>query len=287
MYSVPCNIYIVKVGNDPIDVAKVNAIQMALIKHRVAKMLPHLNWQIHCYTDDSTGLETDFGLNIIPLTLRDNVTDPDFYKLDLFNLPDLDESQNIIVDINVIPLEMCQMFFIDRVPEKGDVSELPSYIQLDSATKVKVVEEKLPFMGLQRSWWLDGEPYNSFLIKYNAYEAKSLYDKFIEDPISAQNTNLAEFIVNNWKGLFVSIEPGKLAPFQVNNKDANVAFTEVWDEKVRCYFPDAFDGQGGDPDDKFIYYAHEWKTYNRHIRFFVLEGDADPRSDLFLRSWII
>jgi len=287
MFTVPCNIFIVKTGNNPIDVAKVNAIQMSLIRQRVAHMVPHIKVQLHCYTDDPTGLETQFGMNIMPLTLRDNVTNSEFYKLDLFNLEDLEESQNIIVDINAIPLEMCQMFFIDRMPEKGDVSELPKNIELDTETKVRVVEEKLAFLGLQKSWWLEGEPYNSALIKYNGYDAKSLYETFNQNPETAQTTSLAEFIVANWKGLFVSLEPGKLAPFQVGDNEANKQFTNTWDEKVRCYFPDAFEGMGGDPDDKFVYYVHEWKTYNKHLRFFLLEGDEDPRNDLFLRSWVL
>ena len=72
------NIVIVKTQHDQDSIDKVNAIQRNILHHRVDVILPFLNVNIICYTDNAEGLETNFGMSILPLTKRDNIINDEF-----------------------------------------------------------------------------------------------------------------------------------------------------------------------------------------------------------------
>jgi hypothetical protein len=282
------NIFLVKTGSNPIDTEKVNIIQMLLHKHRIAHLIPHLDVHVYCYTDDSTGIETDFGIKILPLTLRDNITNPDFYLLDLLDDDRFDNAQNCYMDLNLMPLELCQTDIISACPQRGEAHELPPYITLDAETKLKIVSENLPILYMTNDWWLDEPKNTTHMIKWYGNEVRALKSKFNESPELAQLTSLAEFIDTQFKGFIYNPKLGFFAPFAINNQQVNEDFTEkYWDTKVRVFFPTLFDGIGGDADDRFVYYDHEWKTINRHVKFLVAQGEESPNRDLFLRSWVI
>ena len=67
--------------------------------------------------------------------------------------------------------------------------------------------------------------------------------------------------------------PGTYAPWYINNREENLKFNDVWDEKVLPYFPGIWDGAPGPEgieqmESAFVYFDHEWKRLNRHCSFY-------------------
>jgi hypothetical protein len=105
------NVVLVKTTHDQDSIDKVNAIQKLLLRHRVDVILPFMNLNVICYTDNAEGLETNFGMTVMPLTKRDDIVNDEFYKLDLFKNGDWSSEDMIVInDINFLPLELCQKF---------------------------------------------------------------------------------------------------------------------------------------------------------------------------------
>lgn len=141
------NIVIVKTQHDQDSIDKVNAIQRNLLHHRVDVILPFLKVNIICYTDNAEGLETNFGMTILPLEKRDDITNDEFYKLDLFRHDKwTSEDMVVINDINLIPTELCQKYYIERMPPKGEIADLPSHIKLTADQLVSIRDNVSPYL---------------------------------------------------------------------------------------------------------------------------------------------
>lgn len=292
----PLSIVIVKVGSDPADTYRVNQIQERLLRLRVNKIVPHLGVKIYCYTDDPTGLDTQFGLEIIPLTLRDNITDPEFYKLDLmgadvphedFQKVDRNEGQIVILDINAVPLTGCQKYFIDRVPLPGSLEEDGVSLPLTDEQTLLVKNNKLPFLKTAHQWWENNKVSTAFLA-FNNTDPISLLNTFNENPELHQQNSLSDFIDAQESVMKIYMTPGLLSYWKLNDIEYNEKTgTALWDEHIRPLFPNSFLGAThDDPDDKFCYADHEWKTLNRHCKILLTEP-GDLREDLYLRLWAV
>jgi hypothetical protein len=287
----PCHIVIVKVGNNPEDTYKVNKIQENLLRLRVKSIVPHLDIHFHCYTDDPTGLETSFGLNIIPLELRDNITNPDFYKLDLFGRindefakKDIGDAQMIMLDINTIPMSQSQKWFVDRCPLRGEIGELPKSVKLTGEQMENIRDNKLPHLWGSREWW-DNNNVSPAILSFNYREHENTLEHFNTNTAEFQKLSFSEFLTNELQGNFLPFLDGIVAPFTCNDIEKNEKeVTAIWDERVRPQLKDTFTGsEYDDPDDKFCYADHEWKTFNRHCKFLTTTGN--PMTDEYLRLW--
>lgn len=284
------NIFFVKAGDsDPHAAEKINHIHLVLRRHRVDELIPQMVTNFYVYTDDPTGLDTDFGLQILPLELRDNITDPEFYKLDLMDMREFDSQQNVVIDTSLIPLELCQQDIISSCPHTGEAHELPAYeiMNLTTENKLDIVDNNLPFLQAIKEYWNNDALSTSFL-KWYGNDIRELKSKHLENP--EYTGTLAEFITEYFTGYIYAPKIGFVAPYHINNEDANDAFTpDVWDPIVRePHFPREFDGMGGEPDDKVFYFSHEWKRINRHVKFLQIEPSETPFfRDFYLRKWVL
>lgn len=290
MHMTNLHVVVVKTQHDQDSIDKVNAIQKNLLRHRVDQIIPFINFHFHCYTDNPEGLETNFGMQILPLTKRDDITNDEFYKLDLFRQDNWTAEDMIVVqDINLIPLEMCQKFYIERIPLRGEISELPDHIKLTAEDIVEIRDNKLPYLGLTQSWWEDTPQITGDLLRFNGNECMHLRkDTYTPEE---QNAGLGVYIETNLKGKKLGIPPGNTALWVLNDNDVNKEFNKTWDDKVLPLFPGIFDGPPNEEginamESAFVYFDHEWKRINGHCRFLSVKGEG-LRQDLYLRLWVL
>ena len=285
------NIVTVKIGGDPKETQKVNDIALAM--HRLnyfnMGMQPIRYW---CYTDDPTGLETDLGIEIWDLELvkdeKDNyIQNPDYYKLDCFNHDGFDAYQKTMIwDINLVPKEMSQGLTIMAMPEKGDINEAMEVLDLPIEVLKEIKSKNMAYLRLVNNWWDDSRKFETWLIEVNGLDCKQLKeDHSPEDP---HNFDLAEFLSTNHDGIILPTAPGIFCPYYVNNEAMNKGLNTLWDANVKIYFPEKWEGMGGDETDVLYYFDHEWKTINHQCKFMYMdEGDNEDRNtDLFLRKWV-
>jgi len=285
---IDARVVVVKVGSDPIDTAKVNAIQIAFHRKRIPHIVPHINFKFYCFTDDPTGLDTEFGMEIIPLTRKDYITDPEFYKCEILNNTDWDDDQVILLDINTTFQDLCQKAFVDRCPLKGQVSELPEHIKFTAEEIFDIRENNLPFVVCGAKWWDNNKPFSTAFINFNGGDLGHVRRIFEENPAKAQETDFETFFINTFKGKYVHLEAGSIGPYIVGSPaDTDATFTPLWDEHVRPLFPEQWNGQGGDMDDKYIYAEHEWKTVNKQTKILQFTNNDNPFKDLFARTWLL
>ena len=283
------NIVIVKTQHDQDSIDKVNAIQRNILHHRVDVILPFLNVNIICYTDNAEGLETNFGMTILPLTKRDNIINDEFYKLDLFKQAGWTSEDMIVVqDINLIPLELCQKFYIERIPMAGEIGDLPPHIQLTAEDMVDIRDNKLPYLGVTTTWWDDEPSVSTDLLRFNGNDIMSLHkDTYTPE----EQASLGQYINDNFKGKKIAPAPGMICPWKLNDNETNQSFNDVWDAKVLPLFPGIFEGPANEDgveqmESAFVYFDHEWKHINKHCRFLSVNGEGLLK-DLYLRLWAL
>ena len=286
------HVVIVKTQHDQDSIDKVNAIQRNLLHHRVDVILPFLKLNLYCYTDNAEGLETNFGMNIMPLTKRDDITNDEFYKLDLFRQDAWSAEDMIVVnDINLIPLELCQKYYIERMPMKGEISDLPSHIVLTPEQMVEIRDNKSAYLGVTSSWWDETPEIETDLLRFNGNDCMNLRKETYTP--EEQENGLGAYIKENYKGMKVAPPPSNIAPWYLNNNDKNEEFNPIWDEKVIPYFPGIWEGAPADSpegvelmESKWVNFGHEWKRFNTHCRFLKVKGEG-LREDLYLRLWVL
>ena len=284
------NIVIVKTQHDQDSIDKVNAIQRNLLHHRVDVILPFLKVNILCYTDNAEGLETNFGMTILPLEKRDDITNDEFYKLDLFRHDQWTSEDMIVInDINLIPTELCQKYYIERMPPKGEIADLPSHIKLTADQLVSIRDNVSPYLGLTQDWWEETPSITTDLLRFNGNDCMSLRKETYTP--EEQEKGLGEYIKENFKGMKVAPPPGVIAPWTLSDNAENGKLNDVWDKKVLPYFPGIWEGAPGAEgvelmESAFVYFDHEWKRINAHCRFLKVNGDG-LKSDLYLRLWVL
>jgi len=284
------NIVIVKTQHDQDSIDKVNAIQRNLLHHRVDVILPFLKVNIICYTDNAEGLETNFGMTILPLEKRDDITNDDFYKLDLFRQDQWTSEDMIVInDINLIPTELCQKYYIERMPPKGEIADLPAHIKLTADQLVSIRDNVSPYLGLTQNWWEETPSITTDLLRFNGNDCMSLRKETYTQ--EEQEKGLGEYIKENFKGMKVAPPPGVIAPWTLGDNAENEKLNDVWDKKVLPYFPGIWEGAPGAEgielmESAFVYFNHEWKRINAHCRFLKVNGDG-LKSDLYLRLWVL
>lgn len=293
--STSINLVVVRTGNDPHDAEKITDLFIKLHRLRVAVMTPFSPVKFFLYAESTEGVDLQtLQVEHIPLNLRDEITDPEYYKLDMFKHPEFTYMKTMVIDFNVVPQDLSQVMMINGVPHKGDVTEV-SGLELPSEVKVRVIEEKLPFLQCAYSWWNPESP-NKTCSWYYAFigtQSGKLLDLFKEDPTRyineyADKGGLAGFIENNYEGVLIPCNPGYFIPYYCGNKEKNNETIALWEKEVAPYFPDKYDGQGADAEDPMILWEHEWKTFNKQIRFIYTDETTAPREkDLFLLKWAL
>jgi hypothetical protein len=291
--STSINLVVVRTGNDPHDAEKLTNLFVKLHRLRLPVMTPFSPVKFFLYAESTEGVDLEtLEVEHIPLELRDSITDPEYYKLDIFKSAKFSQMKTIVFDLNLLPQDLSQVMMINGVPHKGDLAEAEG-LNLPSELKVRIVEEKLPFLQCAYSWWNPESPNKTCSWYYSFIGAQSsdLFDLFNEDPEKyineyADKGGLAGFIENNYKGVLIPCNPGYFIPYYCGNKEKNVETVALWEKEVTPYFPEKYDGQGADMEDPMILWEHEWKTFQKQVRFIYADEATNPREkDLYLLKW--
>lgn len=269
----------------------INRLHLELSRKRVFTMTPNSEINLWCHTDNPEGLHED--IKIIKLTPRDDITDNKFYNIEFFDR--FTEDKVILWDANLQPLDLCQTLVIKGFPQKGDYKEAMDFIpDMDLETGMKIKNELYPFIQCPTKWWdlEEGEDVGiaDWFIAFWGDNCKDLTQVFEKDPKSAQETDFATFIKNNFKGIILPTEPGTFAPYYVNNKEKTTALNEQWETNVRPFFPDAWTGYGGEEDAPFLEWEHEYRDVTKQVKFIYMDTDGGqnrPEDDWYLQLWFL
>jgi len=279
-----------KVG-DSINAEDVNRLHLELSRKRVFTMTPESPIELYCHTDNPEGLHED--INIIKLNKRDDITDNKFYNVELFEK--FSEDKVILWDANLQPLDLCQTLVLKGFPMKGDFKEAMDFIpDMDLELGMKIKEEMYPFIQVPTKWWDLDEDGNTgladYFVAFWGNNCNHLIQTFEKDPKSAQETDFATFIKNNFKGIILPTEPGVFAPYYVSNKERTDALNEQWETNVRPFFPDAWVGHGGEEEAPFLEWNHEYRDVTKQVQFLYLDtdkGENRPEEDWYLKLWFL
>lgn len=286
------NIIVHRPDDSPESAQKVNDIFIKLEKLRLRHLNPVETVRFICYTPYAEGIETEL-LNIeirpysdLGIDLGNNPEN--FRKLDLIADDQYTDEKMCIIDINTVPQELSQETIFRSVPMKGEVNDDHYGVSsLSQEVKDKIKEEKLVYARISTDWTQGNKPTDDVIMCYgNA--GFSVYKHYIAEG-NPNNLTLGEYIQTHFKGVVLNMVPGVFSTYYAHDEEKNKSNNDLWETEVKeKYFPKYFEGYGGDENDNFIYYGHEYKTINNQCKWIKIDETAGSRSsDLYARLWIL
>ena len=279
---------------------QINESVVRLLRYRINIIGKGFNEvTFYCYTDTPEGLLDQ--ITPLPLVRRDEITDENYYKLDLlkgYSYLFGTECNNIIWNPKLVPLDLCQTTILNGAPPAGDIKELPAGFDADVETLAAIRDGKLPFLKVPTTWYtLEDEVQTDYkanwYLGYHAEDLREMSVTFDEDPAGHIATHSAtggldSFIAQHFKGVVLPTKIGQFGGYYINNAEKNLELNKQWEKNVQPYFPaDYTSPNDEDMMANYISIDHEWRTMSPQTNFVYLEGDDDPYTDMYARLWLL
>lgn len=261
-----------------------------LLKYRI-KQITMGDVEFYCFGGSGEGLLPEIT------HIKDEVewSEEDWNILQLLDHPLLKQEhvKNVIWNPRLMPLDLCQTAILGSMPMPGAVHELQADHGMDVATMQTVQDKKLPFIELPMTWWNDDSPCEYKAEWYMAYAGNSLKDikdNFTNDHVVeyADKGGVWKYIEDNFKGVVLPTKLAQFSPYYLNDQEKNDDLNAQYEEKIRPYFPQEwYPPMDEDMDGALFSYGHEWRDVSKQVRFVFLEGEDEPKTDMYARLWII
>lgn len=287
------NIFVVRTDDSPESAQKVNDIFLRLEQLRIKHLNPVETVNFKVYTPYAEGIKADlYDIEIVPY--NDMGVDPkndgeNFRKLDLLGNPDYAEHKMLIIDIDTMPRELAQESIFKSVPHIGETStDHHGVDELDAATRDMIKEKNLPYIRISSDWMNDNAPTDD-VIMFMGGTGHKVYAEYYTNG-NPDNLTLGAFITKNWKGVVLNMVPGIFSTYFVGDEERNTSVNDAWaSDVVGRYFPKYYEGYGGDENDKYIYFGHEYKTLNFQVKWVKLDESKgiSRQDDLYAKCWLL
>ena len=269
---------------------EINDSFVRLLKYRI-KQIQIGDVKFFCFGGSGDGLLPE----ITHLKYTENNVEEDWNILQLLDHPMLQDEwvKNVIWNPRLMPLDLCQTAILESVPMPGNVHELPEGHGMDVATLQIVQDKKLPFIELPMTWWNDDSPCDykgSWFMGYGGNTLKDLKNNFTPEHVEEYKDNggVWKYIEDKFKGVVLPTKLAQFSPYYRNNQTKNDELNAQYEEKIRPYFPQEwYPPMVEDMEAPLFSYGHEWRDVSKQVRFVFLEGEDDPKSDMYARLWII
>ena len=273
----------------------INESFVRLLKYRL-KMVggSHNIVKFYCLAKDGTGLMDD--ITHIQVDESKSFGVEDFEVVQLFNDPNLHSGEafewtkNVLWNVNLMPLDLCQSAILTNIPEAGNIRELPMEHGMDVETLNTIQQNKLPFIEMPHKWWTaegedteyKGEWYTGFI----GTDLKEIAENLTQE--HTQTKNVWKYIEDSFKGVVLPTKLAQFSPYYINDKEKNLDLNAQYEEKIRPYFPQEwYPPMEEEMDAPLFSYDHEWRDVAKQVRFIYLEGEDDIKSDLYARLWFV
>lgn len=205
-----------------------------------------------------------------------------------------DEHKAVFWTGNTRPYNIISQLSLQNIPERGSCALMRHPW---SEERQQEVEDKMLFPVEQfDNWWSDDTEYSPYYFGIAASSASFFYKKFSADSdrIQSEYNNFQEWLEVELEEFIAHIPfpSGTNAVIHINDKSANKNLNLKWDENVRPSFTDGSNpfgwrGMGGDAEAKYISYGHEYRDLSKQCSIVTFIGEDDPRSDEWIRLWIL
>ena len=271
----------------------INDSFVRLLKYRI-KMIQIGDVNFYCFGGSGEGLlpEITHIKDENDGWFEDN---EDWNILQLLDHPLLseDHTKNVIWNPRLMPLDLCQTAILSSLPMPGSVHELPQGHGMDVATMQTVQDQNLPFIELPMTWWNDDSPCEykgEWFMGYSGNTLKDIKDNFTPEHVVeyAEKGGVWKYIEDNFKGVVLPTKLAQFSPYYLNDQEKNDDLNAQFEEKIRPYFPQEwYPPMQEEMDAPLFSYGHEWRDVSKQVRFVFLEGEDDPKTDMYARLWLL
>ena len=271
----------------------INDSFVRLLKYRI-KMIQIGDVNFYCFGGSGEGLlpEITHIKDENDGWFEDN---EDWNILQLLDHPLLseDHTKNVIWNPRLMPLDLCQTAILSPLPMPGSVHELPQGHGMDVETMQTVQNNRLPFIELPMTWWNDDSPCEykgEWFMGYSGKTLKNIKENFTQEHVVeyADKGGVWKYIEDNFKGVVLPTKLAQFSPYYLNDQEKNDDLNAQFEEKIRPYFPQEwYPPMQEEMDAPLFSYGHEWRDVSKQVRFVFLEGEDDPKTDMYARLWLL
>ena len=265
----------------------INESFVRLLKYRIDIVSKDFNKvKFFCLTEEPEGLLD----SITPIPYEGEYPTEDWQFLQLFKSPPYQSEasfeKNVLLSPKLIPLDLCQSAILGNIPLKGHVNELPAGHGMDITTMETVQNKELPFVEMPMAWWNDEGETQYKGEWFFGWIGKDISD--LADKDTAGFDNPWKFVEDNFKGVVLPTKLAQFSPYYLNNQEKNEDLVQQYEEKIRPYFPQEwYPPMEEEMEAALFSYGHEWRDVTPQVRFIYLEGDDDPKTDMYARLWFL
>lgn len=272
---------------------EINEAVVRLLKFRIDLIQFNNEPKFFCFTaGDGAGLLDN--INVLPIKDK-GFTDEDWNILQLFDHPLLSskEDKNVIWNVRLMPLDLCQSTILNSLPAAGEVMEMPKGHGMDVATMQTIQDKSLPFMQLPLVWWdeegLQTEYKAEWYVGFNSNDINTLsVGTPADEGEYTDKGGVWKYIEDKFTGVVLPTKLAQFSPYYINDKEKNDDLNAQFEEKIRPYFPaEWYPPMDDDMDAPLFAWEHEWRDASKQVRFLYLAGSDPIKSDMYARLWFI
>lgn len=275
----------------------VKRLKLSLDRERIFNTDGMLSAKFFVITDYNRDEFTDgFGSvapKIISVELdegEEGYSHPSFYQRFAFDNHFFSRDDKVLyMDANTIARDLFQTVVYSGLPERGNCTH--SQYELSAEDTALIEEENLETLFLQKDWtgrcdtqfqpWFYAFQYGDQIRLQKAMQQENVFD-------GAET--FMHWVEDNYKGYVLQQPAGLTGPFVVGDQDENERLAGMYEKNVRPLLETQWRGLGGEPDEQWVIYDHEYRDVTRQCSILYLdkgEENLDPKSDRFVELWLI
>lgn len=275
----------------------VKRLKLSLDRERVFQTDGMLSAKFFVVTDYSRDeFKEGFG-NVLPKLINVELEEgeepykhPSFYQRFVFDNHFFSREDKVLfMDANTIARDLFQTVVYSGLPERGNPQH--SQYELSKEDIEMIEEENLETLFLQKDWtetcstqfqpWFYCFMYGDHIRLQKQMRQPGAFDNY---------ETFMHFIEAEYKGFVLQQPAGLTGPFVVGNQDENERLAGMYEKNVRPVLEDEWRGLGGEQDEQWCIYDHEYRDITRQCSILYFdrgEENIEPKSDRFVELWLI
>ena len=198
-----------------------------------------------------------------------------------------EKDKTMFVDCKVIPRGVSHSILFSSIPDRGNPNHT-SYT-IDEEDRKEIIMNNWATLNYCVDWTeTEDTQLLPYFFQHNYGDHEALVEKMNDAEVTSKYPTFTHFIEGEFDEFLLPFQPAIIGKYYACNVEKNKALNEAYEKNVRPQYPDQWRGTGGDEEQKYIEFEHDWNDITRQTSMlYIDETDAPMHQDYYLRLWVL